>query len=490
MINKQLLEERLNEMIDYWQPSGALAVYENNNEVYQQFMGYQDIENAVKTTADTNYVFSSHSKSLVSLCILQLAERGQLSLDDYLDKYIPEYPHASRIKIVNLLAENSGIPDCFTAVTTKELEEDEEYSSMPFEKQFITERKLHCKGMSFGEMLMQLANLPLDYQPGIREHEESESNQDFLAEVICRVSKLSLFDYLQQYVFAPLNMTNTIKGCHSNGKSYRYYEIVNRVAFDSQECLNAITTTLSDLEKLCIGISQGKLLSSKYWKIAKRFNKWGISYCFSSRTGWHMFALYGILGYEIILSIKQSRQLMFISAYNDCGRDQIIGDVWHYFVGDTFSVLDHVTTYPHRPKVVPLKSKNVYETIKLSVTEEQKSFVWLPTIALPCSLVRKHNNFFVLEDCGVVVGLLILEVNKKEDYYYVSTVLIDKHYQKRGYGRIMVKWGVEWLKNKGAKELSIGVNRHNVAARALYTSLGFSPANVYDEGVNMKMKLD
>jgi RimJ/RimL family protein N-acetyltransferase len=53
----------------------------------------------------------------------------------------------------------------------------------------------------------------------------------------------------------------------------------------------------------------------------------------------------------------------------------------------------------------------------------------------------------------------------------------------------MLKWAVDYLKNEGAKELEIGVNRFNIAAQKLYLSVGFSVKAVYEEGMTLHMEL-
>ena len=94
------------------------------------------------------------------------------------------------------------------------------------------------------------------------------------------------------------------------------------------------------------------------------------------------------------------------------------------------------------------------------------------------------------EESGRAVGLLDLYVDKKKSVYEISIVLIDKHYQHRGFGKVMLRFAVDYLKAQGAKRLSIGVNRFNIPAQRLYRSVGFTEDNVYEEGMMMSQKLE
>ncbi|MDD3401675.1 MAG: GNAT family N-acetyltransferase [Eubacteriales bacterium] len=52
-------------------------------------------------------------------------------------------------------------------------------------------------------------------------------------------------------------------------------------------------------------------------------------------------------------------------------------------------------------------------------------------------------------------------------------MLIDRRYQNRGYGRIMLRLGMDILKKAGAKKLELYFSRNNSAALGRYKSVGF-----------------
>ncbi|MFB0543468.1 MAG: serine hydrolase, partial [Candidatus Bathyarchaeia archaeon] len=79
--------------------------------------GLRDVEESLPATPQTLYGIGSCTKSFVALAILQLVEKGKISLDDPVNKYIPlkigikDKP----ITIHHLLTHSSGIPSLGTS---------------------------------------------------------------------------------------------------------------------------------------------------------------------------------------------------------------------------------------------------------------------------------------------------------------------------------------------------------------------------------------
>ena len=89
----------------------------------------------------------------------------------------------------------------------------------------------------------------------------------------------------------------------------------------------------------------------------------------------------------------------------------------------------------------------------------------------------------------LVIGLLVLAIVPKEKRFEIADVLIDRRYQGRGYGKIMIGMGLEILKRYGAEELMLYCARDNIAAMRLYESVGFVPEALYSEVQRMRCRL-
>jgi CubicO group peptidase (beta-lactamase class C family) len=93
-------------------PGLSIAIVKNDEVVYSRGFCFRDLEYGLRATPNTLYGIGSITKSFTALSIMQLAEKGKLSLEDFVSKYIPlnlksmEEP----IKIWHLLSHTSGIP--------------------------------------------------------------------------------------------------------------------------------------------------------------------------------------------------------------------------------------------------------------------------------------------------------------------------------------------------------------------------------------------
>ena len=96
---------------------------------------------------------------------------------------------------------------------------------------------------------------------------------------------------------------------------------------------------------------------------------------------------------------------------------------------------------------------------------------------------------YVLMDEGRAIGLLVLTIVPKKKRFEIADVLIDRRYQGRGYGKIMLKMGLDILKRHGAEELTLYCVRDNVAAMRLYESVGFVPEALYAQVQRMRCRL-
>ncbi|AQZ66702.1 serine hydrolase [[Actinomadura] parvosata subsp. kistnae] len=77
--------------------------------------GYGETAAGEPVTADTPMAMASVSKSFTALAVMQLAERGQVGLDEPVRRYLPEFtmadPRAGRITVRELLHQTSGMDD-------------------------------------------------------------------------------------------------------------------------------------------------------------------------------------------------------------------------------------------------------------------------------------------------------------------------------------------------------------------------------------------
>ncbi|MNU59378.1 Penicillin-binding protein 4* [compost metagenome] len=89
--------------------SGTVLVTKNDSVLLKQSYGLADYEWNVQNTIDTKFSLASVSKQFTAAAILQLVDRKQLSLDDQLNLFFPDFPNGSSITIHMLLTHMSGL---------------------------------------------------------------------------------------------------------------------------------------------------------------------------------------------------------------------------------------------------------------------------------------------------------------------------------------------------------------------------------------------
>jgi D-alanyl-D-alanine carboxypeptidase len=171
-------------------PALSLAVMENGQLVYAKSYGYANLESALPARPEHRFEIGSITKSFVALGVMLLVEEGKINLDARADTYLGPLPPAlAPITVRQLLAHTSGLQENPDAAGTKAIEA----RTTP-----ITE----------AEALELIKPMPLLFTPGSR-WSYSNIGYDMLGFIISKVSGKFYGDFLQERVFAPLQMTET-----------------------------------------------------------------------------------------------------------------------------------------------------------------------------------------------------------------------------------------------------------------------------------------
>lgn len=91
-------------------PAVQIAVSERGQIIYSEAFGVTDKENATAATARSVLQIGSITKQFTAAAILRLAERGALTLDDRIEKFVPEFdPRGRTVTVRQLLSHTSGL---------------------------------------------------------------------------------------------------------------------------------------------------------------------------------------------------------------------------------------------------------------------------------------------------------------------------------------------------------------------------------------------
>ncbi|MBP2615413.1 serine hydrolase domain-containing protein [Chryseobacterium jejuense] len=93
-------------------PGLAIGIIKDDQIVFQQYYGKETLENDKKVDSNSMFRIYSTSKLISNVGAFQLIEKGQLSLEDNISKYIENLPKEwQEVKVKNLLTHSSGIPN-------------------------------------------------------------------------------------------------------------------------------------------------------------------------------------------------------------------------------------------------------------------------------------------------------------------------------------------------------------------------------------------
>ena len=197
-------EEKYTEPLDTYggqKCNGVMAVATDKDIVYL-YCG-DDTEKDGKTLVSQNTVFdiASMSKVFTAVSILQLAEKGKLSIDDTLDQYFSEYETGKNITLYNLLHMNSGIsdylnnPDPFWNISGADAA-NKQLSEIYLDK------------TTDDEFLAAMYQAPLEFEPGSG-FGYSNTNYRLLAMIIEKITGTKYCDYVKKNIFDICGMTRT-----------------------------------------------------------------------------------------------------------------------------------------------------------------------------------------------------------------------------------------------------------------------------------------
>jgi CubicO group peptidase (beta-lactamase class C family) len=183
-------------------PGAAVLVVRNGKPEFRRGYGVTDLRGRRRIDAKTNFRLASFTKQFTAAAIMLLARDGKLHYDAHLNDFFPEFPaYGKSITVRNLLNHTSGLPD-YEDLLMKQ------YSNSPEEKV----PQIHDQGV------LQLLEHESSgkFPPGAK-WEYSNSGYAVLAMIVEHVSGKSFGQFLQERIFAPLQMRNTL--AYEKGKN-------------------------------------------------------------------------------------------------------------------------------------------------------------------------------------------------------------------------------------------------------------------------------
>ena len=168
----------------------SIALVYGDSIIWAEGLGYKDLNNKIKATAEDQYLIASLTKTFTGLGVMQLQQNGKINIDDPLKKYLAEFNikmlsgNINDIKIRQIMTHHSGMPtEMLSNMFTKNPE-------------------------PMNEMINYMNRDYLSLPPG-KNLMYSNSAVSLLGSMIEKVSGIKYIDYIKANIFNPLEMNST-----------------------------------------------------------------------------------------------------------------------------------------------------------------------------------------------------------------------------------------------------------------------------------------
>lgn len=189
-------------------PGAITMILRNGRIVDWRAYGLRDVENRLPMERDTIVHIYSMTKTITSVAVMMLVEEGRLSLDDRVEKYIPEF---KSLKVYRGgTVERPELEDLARPITVKHLLTHTSGLTYGWGNDNVSAlyRKADPLGArSLKEFIERLSRLPLAFQPG--ERYEYSVSIDVLGYLVEVVSGEPFDQFVEKRITGPLKMTDT-----------------------------------------------------------------------------------------------------------------------------------------------------------------------------------------------------------------------------------------------------------------------------------------
>jgi CubicO group peptidase (beta-lactamase class C family) len=241
-------------LTEQFKPGGtgcAALVAVKGQIIYKKAFGMANLELNVPMQPDMIFRIGSITKQFTAVSILQLMEQGKLSLQDDITKFIPDYPtNGYKITIEHLLTHTSGIKS---------------YTSVPEFQEYIRDDKKP------EDVIKLFRNQPMEFAPGTKWN-YNNSGYFLLGYIIEKVSGKTYPEYIEENLFKPLGMSNSLYGSDSKiirNRAWGYQpegdEVVNAdmMSMTLPYSAGSIQSTVEDLFKWNQALHSYKLVKKE-----------------------------------------------------------------------------------------------------------------------------------------------------------------------------------------------------------------------------------
>jgi D-alanyl-D-alanine carboxypeptidase len=237
--------------------SGAVLVGHHGKPTFAQAYGMADRDRNIPNTLKTTFSIASMNKMFTAVATMQLVQAGKLSLDDPLNKYLPDYPNkdlAAKVTIAELLTNTGGTGNIWGP----------EYDAHRADLRTLQ------------DYINLYGSRPLRFEPGSR-WEYSNYGFILLGAVIQKVSGEDYYAYISNHVYRVAGMSSTGSGIDDKTVPHRAIDYTKMgsptwipngdTAFRNGSPAGGGYSTVGDMLSFANTLQQNELLHPQFTKL-------------------------------------------------------------------------------------------------------------------------------------------------------------------------------------------------------------------------------
>jgi len=287
--------------------NGNILIAKDDSILYQKSLGMANYEFGIPIDFNSKIRIASLTKTFTAAAIEILIKRGKITLDETIDRFIPDFPAGKKIRINDLLLHQSGVAD-------------PDWTSLNFVHHLASD-----------DVLKTITSHPLKFEPGTN---SSYSNGGYfiLAYIVQKVSGQSFGQFLKENIFKPLSMNDS--GVYEDDPIIRNRaasyivgpnnELINVDWYASEPSMGSgyLYSTINDLYKWCKSVKNKTLVDvySQQYPYGWGRRKTPDSIHYISQSGYNIGEQGLIMVYEngyYIIYNNNLSNLLFNKIYED-----------------------------------------------------------------------------------------------------------------------------------------------------------------------------
>lgn len=373
--------------------NGNILIAEKGKVIFEASYGLANEASGEKLHQQSKFMLASISKQFIAMAIVLLKKQGKLAYTDLMSKYIPELSFYKNVTVRHLLTHTSGL------------------------RSYLEQMELHWDKTKFATNKDVIKTFvkhkpALLFQPNER-WLYCNTGYVFLATIVERIAQQKLSKFLQQHIFKPLQMNNTL--------IYQSRYAPRQVSHHTKGYIYS-----QKLKKKILPDERGKEFLMVYLD--------GIMGRVSSTT--HDMLKWDRALYTDRLVSKEDKALIFSSYRTKSGRPTNYGFGWNvdlnnkvygrlvYHTGRWGGYLNYFGRHLQNDKTVILLQNNVVPQTKFPIIAVRKILYDLPLLKevklVPAQLKKytgKYKQKTQIEELVYQNGRLEIKSNRRRNPY-------------------------------------------------------------------------